>query len=93
MRTCIRLCRKRRSQFDMQGARRGPRNGRAGWIDYRPKCHVGRFVDEGGRGGEMGGKAAAVGWPLGEDWRVARRDRQRRALGVLTRQETLRHVI
>ena len=28
----------------------------------------------------MGGKAAAVGWPLGEEWRVARRDRQRRAL-------------
>lgn len=46
-----------------------------------------------GEGGGMGGKAAAVGWPLGEDWRVARRDRQRRALGVLTRQETLRHVI
>lgn len=46
-----------------------------------------------GGGGEMGGKAAAVGWPSGEDWRVARRDRQRRALGVLTRQETLRHVI
>ena len=92
MRTCIRLCRKRRSQFDMQGARRGPRNGRAGWIDYRPKCHVGRFVDEEGRG-RMGGKAAAVGWPLGEEGRGARRDRQRRALGVLTRQETLRHVI
>ena len=90
MRTCIRLCRKRRSQFDVQGARRGPRNGRAGWIDYRPKCHVGRYVDV---GEGMGGKAAAVGWPLGEDWRVARRDRQRRALGVLTRQETLRHVI
>lgn len=50
MRTCIRLCRKRRSQLDVQGVRRGPRNGRAGWIDYRPKCHVGRYVD-GGQGG------------------------------------------
>ena len=56
MRTCIRLCRKRRSQFDMQGARRGPRNGRAGWIDYRPKCHVGGFVEEEGGGGGWGAR-------------------------------------